>query len=157
MYTTTVKVRKNDDSYMKKLLGLLVLWMTFFFISLYLFIKGILIFFFVGLIVFFMIIPIAIYLKKSRPSVAEMFEEKTLTFDAVNGELFKGNMKLSVGRYRGEDRIFLENTYWAKAPRYGGSYMVVNFMGKVEEPYLREFEDFLMKNGIQINDLGENK
>ena len=147
MYKTVVKVKIIDDKRFLSIFGLLFAWLLLFMISFIFFVKGFLLAFPFMIVIFLMIIPIFIYILKKRDIINEdSFVVKEVVFDVVDGVLYTNGIKLDV--QKSSSSICVSNEYDSNV-RYVRNIHVTRFLGFIEEPYVNDFNNFLLKNGVK--------
>ena len=102
-----------------------------------------------------MIIPIIVYLLRKRANVFnDCWSTKEVVFDVVDGILYTDGIKLNVGKYSSDDKIYVDNIKYVNEPRQRG-ILVSSFIGVIEEEYSQSFSDFLLKSGVKICSLDD--
>lgn len=158
MYTTTVKIRKipNDKTGLK-LAAPLLIWfmaeMVFFYIAVT--VKTFVISFqamLIFAIIFFTGIPITYHLRKRMDEFRgkESFRYEEITFHTADGELYVDDIKLDATYNESKTAIFVDHI-WTCKQKYGIKTMFTDFVGIVEEPYLKDFVRFLEEEGVTIH------
>ena len=114
MYKTTVKTRKIiKGKKVLKIIAPFVIWVMSIFICLILIDRSIWVTFSM-IVIFFLIIPICIYFYKSTEEFRGInsFENKEVTFNVINGELYVENNKVNVKKEGKE--LYVDNVYEVK-------------------------------------------
>lgn len=154
-YTTTVKVRKIlQGKPLQTVCILLGLWLFLILASLC-FLRVTPYAALVILVLFLSIIPIIIVIRRiTKPySGAQSFQNEEVTFRAVDGVLYKDDVKLDVACGEDDESIYVEDIHVYSGIKYylTGTYKV-SYIGVVEKPYAEGYMKYLKEQGIAIAD-----
>lgn len=154
-YTTTVKVRKIlDGKPARVIVAVPLLWglltLTSFVIGVKVTPYALLVMF----ILFLAVIPMLIYLRRaSAPFRGEQsFENKQVTFRAVDKTLYVDDIKLDVTWNDWDESISVENISVYRGVKYKTETYSAKFIGLVEKPYAEGFMTFLKEHDVTIVD-----
>lgn len=157
MYTTTVTKRKLFGEKKSDLLAFLPLgiWLVVFLVFFIMFCKEIYWAGIVCVVDFFSIIPIVIIINKNMKKFKgeNSLYEADVTFEVKDGELYAEGEKILHIQYDQSDKIlYMDNimtrSVRTRTGRVSADY--AKFMGFVKEPYLADFEAFLLENDIGV-------
>lgn len=158
MYTTTIKTRKIlDGKTSLKIAAPLFIWLM---AELVVFLIAVKVEIFVisfsamllFVIIFFTVIPIACHMRKRAAEFRgkESFQYEEITFHTTDGELYVDDIKLDVTYNESQTEIFVDHIMeWET--KFGQKAMCTDFIGIVEEPYLKDFVRFLEEEGVKIH------
>lgn len=158
MYTTTVKTRKIlDGKTGLKIAAPLFIWLM---AELVVFLIAVKVEIFVisfsamllFVIIFFAVIPIGCHMRKRADEFRgkESFQYEEITFHTTDGELYVDDIKLDVTYNESQTEIFVDHIMeWET--KFGQKAMCTDFIGIVEEPYLKDFVRFLEEEGVKIH------
>ena len=158
MYTTTVKTRKIlDGKTGLKIAAPLFIWLM---AELVVFLIAVKVEIFVisfsamllFVIIFFTVIPIGCHMRKRAAEFRgkESFQYEEITFHTADGELYVDDIKLDVTYNESQTEIFVDHIMeWET--KFGQKAMCTDFIGIVEEPYLKDFVRFLEEEGVKIH------
>lgn len=158
MYTTTVKAGKIlDGKTGLKIAAPIFIWLM---AELVVFLIAVKVEIFVisfstmllFVIIFFTVIPIGCHMRKRTAEFRgkESFQYEEITFHTTDGELYVDDIKLDATYNESKTAIFVDHIMdWET--KFGQKTMFTDFIGIVEEPYLKDFVRFLEEEGVKIH------
>ena len=148
MYKTTVLIRENiKDKTMIKLFMPLGIWFLSFLVSLYIAIKiAYLVIILVGIILIGLI-PLTIWMiRKALDLRKASFINKEVIFDVIDRKLYTNNIQLIVEYDKSVNEIYVYHM---------SQNGICTFFATIQEAYVQDFIEFLIKNSVTINILQE--
>lgn len=154
VYTTTVKVRKIlQGKPLRMVCILLGMWLVLTLSSICL--LGVTYYAVpVMFVLFLSIIPVMIVIRNmTKPFKGpQSFENKEVTFRAVDGVLYQDDVKIDAAFDEAGESITVNDIRVYSGSRYLSGTYRASFIGIVEKPYMEGFLKFLQEQGIAITD-----